>query len=122
MTSFKSFMTTHKSSIQAVKDMAFKNYCYALYQFNWILSRGFTLDDTFFYLLSYASDLYIDATSALDITVESIQNDWDGLNGQIYASFYEFLDSEYQDENYMKTLLSPEDFETYKKDVLIPIN
>lgn len=42
-----------------------------------------------------------------------------GYDGEIYACFEEFLDSEYKDENYIKSLLSDSHhlYELYMKDM-----
>jgi hypothetical protein len=43
-----------------------------------------------------------------------------GFGGQIYASFPEFMDAEYQDEEYMKDILSAKEFDRYQKDRFEP--
>jgi hypothetical protein len=38
-----------------------------------------------------------------------------GFNGECYASYKEFLDNEFRDEDYMRQLLNERDFENWKE-------
>ena len=101
---------------------AFEDRCYKLYQLEWMMSHGYSLDDLYKVMLKYEkemfdpedfsdgeyghghdfdkSDLERAAEQARDIFLYQ-----EGFGGsQIFASKEEFLDAEYQDVAYMKWL------------------
>ncbi|MBP3784421.1 MAG: hypothetical protein J6I68_14345 [Butyrivibrio sp.] len=100
----------------------FEDRCYKLYQLEWMMSHGYSLDDLYKVMLKYeqdmfdpedfgdgeyghghvfdASDLERAAMQARDIFLYQ-----EGFGGsQIFADKEEFLDAEYQDAAYMKWL------------------
>ena len=102
---------------------AFEDRCYKLYQLEWMMSHGYSLDDLYKVMLKYeqdmfdpedfgdgeyghghefdASDLERAATQARDMFLFE-----DGFgSGHLFACKEEFLDTEYQDTAYMKWLL-----------------
>ena len=68
---------------------------YRAYQLDWMLSHGYSLRD---YALD-EDDEDEDDESILDRLSD------EGINGMCFASFDEFLDAEYQDEEYMTQLI-----------------
>lgn len=100
--------------------MTIKEKSYKLYKFNWLSSHGYTLDDvlkkawTIINHVGFDIDI-IDVESDLLDAFEEV-----GFNGEIYACFDEFIDSEYQDRQYMECLLGgteSDDYKAYIKDI-----
>lgn len=83
---------------------------YELYKLNWLAKHGYTLDD----VLRKAYEIMI--SDYLDIQVEDDLLDAFeeiGFNGEMYVSFDEFIDNEYQDIEYMKMLFGGVDTKEY---------
>lgn len=93
-------------------DDAFRVYCYNLYQLDWLLEHGHLLDDVLVSLIGHVKE------SDPDDLPENILNEWPGPQAQIYASFWEFCENEYRDEDYMRSLLNATDYNLYVKDKL----
>ena len=108
---FNKFKRLNPNIINEFVDNAFRVYCYSLYQMDWLLSHGVTLDDALLSLINHTQ------AGAEDEMPEIVLNDWTGPKGMIYASFWEFTDSEYQDKNYMRHLLNDADYVMYRTDV-----
>ena len=108
---FNKFKRLNPNIINEFVDNAFRVYCYSLYQMDWLLSHGVTLDDALLSLINHTQ------ACAEDEMPEIVLNDWTGPKGMIYASFWEFTDSEYQDKNYMRHLLNDADYVMYRTDV-----
>lgn len=108
---FNKFKRLNHNIVNEYGDNAFRAYCYSLYQTDWLLSHGVTLDDALLGLINHTQ------ACAEDEMPEIVLNDWTGPKGMIYASFWEFTDSEYQDKDYMRRLLSDADYVIYRTDV-----
>lgn len=108
---FNKFKRLNPNIVNEYGDDAFRAYCYNKYQTDWLLSHGVTLDEAFLSLISHAQ-IYDE-----DETPELVLNDWTGPKGMIYASFWEFANSEYQDKDYMKHWLNAADYVIYIMDV-----
>ena len=99
----------------------FERRCYELYQLNWMMEQGYSLQDAF----NVLREGYAEAWASEDISYGSgCDDDFDlleeyfeeqGFNGNIFVGENEFYDNEYQDTEYMKQLLSKEMFEQYYK-------
>ena len=92
--------------------MSIKKIAYEKYKLDWMLHRGYTLGELISVLSSYANDIDEDLVTALDI--------WEsdrGFGGEIWACFDEFIDSEYQEKDYMKQLLNEEEYKEYQEDL-----
>lgn len=99
---------------QKTGDDAFRTYCYNLYQLDWLKEHGHLLDDVFISLITETRDADEDALA------EEILQEWPGPDSQIYACFWEFCENEYQDEEYMRSILNDEDYDLYIKDIQNP--
>lgn len=78
---------------------SFIDFCYLLYITDWL--RRIPVDEQ---LESYRQ-WYDNDLDPLDYN----------FNGQMYVCEDEFCDCEFQDEEYMRTLLNDEEYETYLK-------
>lgn len=86
-----------------------KNICqiaYEKYQLDWIKSHGHSLDEIF----EICSNSIGEDSSPKDYLEEH------GFDGEIYASYEEFLASEYKNISYMSQLLGKKEFVEYLKD------
>lgn len=92
--------------------ISFKKKCYELYQLDWMMSHGYSLQSIFKILKKICCD-----ESEFTEELNSIEKylDEQGFNGEIFACEQEFYDNEYQDKDFMKNLLSAKMFEEYKK-------
>lgn len=86
---------------------------YELYKLEWMKAHGYTVED----VLRKAYEIMI--SDYLDIEVEDdLLDAFDelGFNGEMYASYDEFIDNEYQDKNYMFKLLNDKEWNEYCND------
>ena len=86
---------------------------YELYKLEWMKAHGYTVED----VLRKAYEIII--SDYLDIEVEDdLLDAFDelGFNGEMYASYDEFIDNEYQDKNYMFKLLNDKEWNEYCND------
>lgn len=79
------------------KMMGFKEFCYNLYITDWL--RRVSVDDQ----IKAWQNWYDNGCDADCFT----------FNGEKYADFLEFLDNEFLDKNYMRTLLNDKEYEWY---------
>lgn len=107
---YRRFAAMNPSFVRRNGKDAFKAYCYSLYQMDWLTSHGIALDDALVSLAAHAMEYD-------DEAAETVVNEWTGYNGMVYASFYEFLESEYKMDAYMRELLNDEDYAAYVADV-----
>ncbi len=88
----------------------FEKACYEAYKLNWMLSRGYTLqnylmaiadeDDAARYEGEYPEGNTWEIFEALNDSFEET-----GFDGSLWACFDEFMDTEFQDREYMENLL-----------------
>lgn len=88
-----------------------REHSYELYKLDWMASHGYTLQDVADALATLAGF----GVPQDELLNEFEQDGFDG--GSIYASFDEFCDNEYLDMEYMRSLLSKEDFMLYLRDI-----
>lgn len=88
-----------------------REHSYELYKLDWMASHGYTLQDVADALATLAGF----GVPQDELLNEFEQDGFDG--GEIYASFDEFVDNEYKDMDYMRSLLSREDFMLYLRDL-----
>lgn len=88
-----------------------REHSYELYKLDWMASHGYTLQDVANALATLAGF----GVPQDELLNEFEQDGFDG--GSIYASFDEFCDNEYQDMDFMRSLLSKEDFMLYLRDI-----
>ena len=84
---------------------------YELYKLIWMKEHGYSLQD----LAAELAMLTADGVPAEELLSKFEQNGFSG--GEIYVSYDEFIDNEYQNMEYMRTLLSKEDFILYLRDL-----
>lgn len=85
---------------------------YEKYRLHWMLSHGYTLVD-----LIQEMQICIDETDEDKATdLNAIFKAWEfnhGFGSEIWACYEEFLENEYQDKEYMRTILDDVDFNQY---------
>ena len=83
----------------------FEMLCYELYKLDWISTHitSEIMEKTKAAYIDYCLE-YLDETEDVN-TFEDCIEEYGYANGCIYACFEEFLDSEYQDKEYMKYLI-----------------
>lgn len=83
---------------------------YERYQLDWLRNHNFSIKDLLQVIeetpFSREVNIVEDKLSAFEEV---------GFNGELYVCFNEFLDNEFQDKDYMKFLLTEEEFEEYLK-------
>lgn len=93
--------------------MDIKQIAYEKYKLDWLLMHGRTLTD----LIKELDTLQEENP---DDSVSQLFADWEydfGFGSEIWVCYQEFLDSEYQDEGYMRQLLNWKEYEKYKEDI-----
>lgn len=88
--------------------MNIKKVAYEKYKLDWMLSHGYTLKDLVSELSYYIEESNEDCATVFDVW----ESDY-GFNGEIWVCYEEFLDNEYQDKEYMQTILSDTEFKQY---------
>lgn len=84
---------------------------YERYKLDWMIQHKFTLND-----LMHELDLMQEEEDAT--AVSSLYRDWEygfGFGSEIWASYEEFMDSEFLDGEYMKVLLTASEYILYVK-------
>lgn len=84
-----------------------KRIAYEKYKLDWMIQHGYTLTDLIELLDNYCYGVYDD--------FKIWQKD-EGFNGDIWASYDEFIDNEHEDEEYMGSLLDVDEFDQYLED------
>ena len=85
------------------------------YRLDWMLKHGYTLEN----LIDEIQNIHDDDPS---MSLQECFDDFEifiGFNNEIWNCYPEFLNNEYQDKEYMKELLTNEEYELYKKERLI---
>lgn len=88
---------------------AFKTKCYELYQLDWLRAHGYTLQDVF----DFVHEVHEEGLDA-DVKIQDLFLE-KGFHGELFACMEEFLDTEYQDNDYMEKVLPPAMYEEYLK-------
>lgn len=92
---------------------------YAKYQLDWMIQHGYSLQDLMYELCEYQ---YADPedSDAISNPVTEIFDGWEeesGFHGELWVCPSEFLGAEYLDNDYMKCLLTDDEYTAYQKDV-----
>lgn len=99
-----------KNSIQAV--------AYEKYKLAWMMKQGISLKDL---IEALAEQQREDSSIGENKNLLAAYKDWDldvGFgSGSIWVCFDEFLDNEYQDTQFMRSILTEEEFRTYLDDI-----
>lgn len=94
------------------KKMSIKNIAYEKYKLDWMLRHGYTLTQLIGELAYYMAEANEDLETVFDV--------WEfdyGFGSEIWVCFDEFVVNEYQDKQYMKQLLTKEEYDEYRKEV-----
>ena len=100
-------------------EMKFKRRCYELYQLDWMMTHGYSLQDAFNILREgYAegcAEGEIDGGTGCDDDFDYMEEYFEeqGFNGCIFVCEEEFYDCEYQDVGYMEYLLPTDMLKQY---------
>lgn len=92
--------------------MDIKHIAYEKYRLDWMLQHGYTLSD----LIDVLSELQKEDPS---MSLYECLDDLElitGFKGVVWVCYPEFLNNEYQDEEYMKQLLTKSEYEEYIKE------
>lgn len=93
----------------------FRKKCYEKYQLNWMLSHGYSLQD----LIDAMNEKYIEDDSREYTTPGCYYEDVldnDGFHGELFHYYDAFLEKEYLDGKYMKSILTESEFQTWRDD------
>lgn len=115
MTSFNAFITRNPKFLAYFgREKAFKHYCWELYKIDWLFSHGYTPKNMFQELVRYVTEIKDDLDN--DTDPDDVIDGWESdsaMNGSCYACYGEFLESEFEDADYMRQLLTAEDLIAY---------
>lgn len=107
---------SRNNAIMTKEDM--RQEAYRLYQLEWMAAHGYSLQDLVLSVIAYHNEgADFDDISSLQPD-EDTYNNWvsdSGFSGTLWACKDEFLDAEYQDADYMKSLLPEDLYDLYRK-------
>lgn len=105
-----------EKNISKAQKESFEQECYAAYQLEWLLSHGFSLEETMNAIMEVVTDYLEDPENEFPEDPFEVNNciykcyqqfvNEVGFHGEFFACKDEFLDSEFQDPAYMQTLIS----------------
>lgn len=87
---------------------------YEKYKMDWMISHGHTLEE-----LICELNLMQEEEDAS--TVSTLYKDWEygfGFGSEIWACYDEFMDYEFTDKKYMKSLLTEDELEMYEEYIM----
>ena len=93
---------------------SFEKKCYAAYQLDWMIRHGHTLSDYLNVIKEGMEEIPENDEELTLWTVGAIADeahedyflDSQGFGGSLFACFGEFLNAEFKDEDYMRSLIS----------------
>lgn len=92
--------------------MNIKQIAYEKYKLDWMMRNGYSLSDLIRKVGEYMEESDEDIVCSFDM--------WEydcGFGGEIWVCFDEFLENEYQDEEYMRSILDDVSFREYCEEV-----
>ena len=98
--------------------MNIRNIAYSKYQLHWMLDHGYSIMDLVVALRQRQTEDPEDFDQ-LSYPIDCLFEEWEedsGFNGELWVCFDEFCEEEYEDAEYMRTLLTDEEFAEYLKD------
>lgn len=95
--------------------MTIKELCYELYKIDWKQNHGITLKFEEENLIDYFEGYHLLEFDE-DYTYNQFIEDY-GYQGILYVCYDEFLDNEYTDKDYIKSLLPEALYQKYLKDI-----
>lgn len=109
----------NNTKIISPEEGLFRRRCYEKYQLDWMITHGYSLQDAFNILREGyeqgCNDGDIDGGTRCDEDFDYVEKYFEkrGFDEQMFACGDEFYDCEYQNLDYMKHLLSEDDFKQY---------
>lgn len=100
------------SEMRTIEEIAYERY-----KSDWLISRGYTLEDLCTEMLLFTANserVNIETEARKEYKIWEMDR---GMGGELYACFDEFLNCEYQDKEYMRTILTDREFEEYCKEM-----
>lgn len=94
--------------------MDIKRKTYDRYRLDWMTSHGITLEVINKTVSEFINEKVQDPECEMTFSEYVAEH---GLNGMIWACFEEFLECEYKDATYVRTLLSNADYTIYLYDI-----
>lgn len=98
--------------------MDIRRKAYAKYQLDWMMQHGYSIMDLINELHQQQTEDPEDFDQ-LSYPIDKLYEEWEeefGFNGELWVCFDEFCDEEYEDAEYMKSLLTDEEFAAYLAD------
>lgn len=89
---------------------------YQMYQLDWLIQHGHSLEELIDEINQWREDAIKSGDAQPDVSIKTVFENWleeSAFGGECFACFEEFLESEYEDIDYMFYLLSDKDFERY---------
>lgn len=84
-----------------------RKIAYEKYKLDWLMRHGYSLTD----LIREVNSLQDEFISTKQAYLAFV-NEY-GFNGEIWSCYNEFLDNEYKDKEYIKSILNPQEFKLY---------
>ena len=93
-------------------DADIRDIAYQKYQLNWMLDHGYSLDDLVKKMTDVftAYDDFFSPQSCYNLFLSDF-----GFGGELFASYQEFLECEYRNKEYIKSILTKEQYLDYLK-------
>lgn len=88
---------------------------YEKYKLDWMIQHGYTLQNLVTELGKMIYEDFLDGPNVVT-SVLTLFEDWEyayGFNSEIWACYDEFMDIEFYDSEYMKSLLTSNEYYTY---------
>lgn len=95
-----------------MKNIDIEDIAYEKYKLRWMMDHGKTISE----LIHEVSLTQEEAMEDLPLTFDIWETDY-GFGSEIWACFDEFMESEYQDKEYMKSILTDEEYVAYLEDL-----
>lgn len=89
--------------------MDIKKIAYEKYRLDWMIAHGHSI-------IELMKELELMRQEDPERSLLSLFEDWEygyGFSSEVWACYDEFLETEYQDESYMKALLTESEYELY---------
>ena len=89
--------------------MNIKEIAYAKYQLDWMIAHGHSIT-------MLLRELELMSRKDPDCNLLTLFENWEydnGFGGEVWACYDEFMETYYQDDTYMKALLTEDEYELY---------
>lgn len=94
--------------------MDIKKIAYEKYKLNWLMEHGYTLADIIRELDVIKEDE--EDNDSIELLFDFWEDNY-GFSSEIWACYQEFIDNEYQDTDYMKQILTNDEYKKYQEDL-----